>query len=276
MSSSDFNKPVITDTYTSVLPEIVATFKDLALGLDPATTSPANTPSGAVRWNSANAYWEKLTGSSWGALASTYNIDVSGSASKWASARTLSLTGDGSASLNVDGSANVSATFTLKNTGTAGTYGDATHVPVVTTDAQGRVTAVSLTSISFPSVPVTSVFGRTGAVTLTSGDVAGALGYTPYNAASISGASVAYATGAANSGHSLTSDFSSGNVSLDAGFTGIGSFAVVLTSAVTGLGQTFTSGTFSGSDNVQITGTWRALGLLQGGNPQMFLAQRIA
>jgi hypothetical protein len=31
------------------------------------------------------------------------------------------------------------------------------------------------------NVPVTSVFGRTGAVVLTSGDVTGALGYTPYN-----------------------------------------------------------------------------------------------
>lgn len=39
---------------------------------------------------------------------------------------------------------------TLKNTGTAGTYGSATQVPVLTTDAAGRVTAVTNTAITFP------------------------------------------------------------------------------------------------------------------------------
>lgn len=44
-------------------------------------------------------------------------------ASKWTTARTLSLTGDATASLSVDGSANVSAAVTLANSGvTAGTY----------------------------------------------------------------------------------------------------------------------------------------------------------
>lgn len=38
--------------------------------------------------------------------------------------------------------------LTLKNTGTAGTYGSATNIPVVTTDAQGRVTGVTNTAIS--------------------------------------------------------------------------------------------------------------------------------
>jgi hypothetical protein len=37
---------------------------------------------------------------------------------------------------------------TLKNTGTAGTYGAAASIPVFTTDAQGRVTAVTNTAIS--------------------------------------------------------------------------------------------------------------------------------
>lgn len=40
--------------------------------------------------------------------------------------------------------------------------------------AQGYITS--------SSIPVTSVFGRTGAVALTSADVTGALGFTPYNA----------------------------------------------------------------------------------------------
>ena len=52
----------------------------------------------------------------------------------------------------------------LPTTGTAGTYANATHVPVITTDAYGRVTAVTNTAISFP---VTSVGGQTGAVSNT-------------------------------------------------------------------------------------------------------------
>ncbi len=55
----------------------------------------------------------------------------------------------------------------LAAAGTAGTYGSATQVPVFTTDEFGRVTAVTNTNITFP---VTSVFGRTGAVVAAEGD----------------------------------------------------------------------------------------------------------
>lgn len=51
-------------------------------------------------------------------------------------------------------------------TGTAGTYGSASLIPVITTDSKGRVTGITTAS-----VPVTSVAGRTGAVTLTKTDV---------------------------------------------------------------------------------------------------------
>jgi hypothetical protein len=52
----------------------------------------------------------------------------------------------------------------IANTGTAATYANATHVPVITTDAYGRVSSVTNTAISFP---VTSVAGATGAVSNT-------------------------------------------------------------------------------------------------------------
>lgn len=40
----------------------------------------------------------------------------------------------------------------LANTGTAGTYGDANTIPVITTDAYGRVSSVSATAISLPQL----------------------------------------------------------------------------------------------------------------------------
>jgi hypothetical protein len=49
-----------------------------------------------------------------------------------------------------------SALQTLANTGTAGTYANASHIPVITTDAYGRVSAVTNTAISISTSQVTS------------------------------------------------------------------------------------------------------------------------
>lgn len=61
-------------------------------------------------------------------------------------------------------------TIDLADAGTAGTYGSATSVPVITTDAKGRVTSVVSTPITFPPASVTSVFTRTGDVVAVEGD----------------------------------------------------------------------------------------------------------
>ncbi len=79
-------------------------------------------------------------------------------ATRWATGRTIALTGDVTGtSGSFDGSGNLSFAATLANSGvTAGTY------LKVTVDAKGRVTAGS---------------------SMTSGDVTGALGFTPANKA---------------------------------------------------------------------------------------------
>ena len=72
---------------------------------------------------------------------------------------------------------------TLANTGTAGTYANASHVPVITTDAYGRVSAVTNTAIAIDTSQVTSgtlgvTRGGTGLASYTTGDIIYASGAT--------------------------------------------------------------------------------------------------
>jgi hypothetical protein len=65
-------------------------------------------------------------------------------ATKWKTARNLSLTGDATATLTaVDGSAAVSAAITLTTVNSnVGTYGDAITVPTITVNGKGLVTSI--------------------------------------------------------------------------------------------------------------------------------------
>lgn len=74
--------------------------------------------------------------------------------------------------LNITNASGVAGnpTYYLANTTvTPGTYGDATHVSQPTIDQQGRITACASVAITFP---VTSVNTKTGAVVLSTTDVA--------------------------------------------------------------------------------------------------------
>ena len=83
-------------------------------------------------------------------------------ATKLATARKISITGDGAGSTTFDGSADRSITFTLDSTGvTAAAYGPAANatlkhsgtftVPQVTVDAKGRVTAAATRTYTLPA-----------------------------------------------------------------------------------------------------------------------------
>ena len=95
------------------------------------------------------AYAPSLTGVG---ASGTWGISVTGNAAtatKLATARTISAAGDATWSATFDGSANATGTLTLANTGvTAGTYGSATTTPVYTVDSKGRITAASNVTIT--------------------------------------------------------------------------------------------------------------------------------
>ena len=58
--------------------------------------------------------------------------------------------------------------WTSANVGTAGTYGNTTYVPVITTDAYGRVSAVTNTAIQAASISVAGIAQLNDTITSTS------------------------------------------------------------------------------------------------------------
>ncbi len=127
------------------------------VGFGNLTSAMVTTALGFTPYNSTNpSGYITASGSITGSSGSC--TGNAATATRWATGRTISLTGDVTGtSAAFDGSAALSFAATLANSGvTAGTY------LKVTVDAKGRVT---------------------GASAMTSGDVTGALGYTPANKA---------------------------------------------------------------------------------------------
>lgn len=106
-----------------------------------------------------------------------YVIGAVANANALTTARAIALSGDATGTVNFDGSAGVTIATTLANSGvTAGTYGSATAVPIITVDAKGRVTTVSTSSISSAltftgDVTGTGTTGSSTAMTLASSGV---------------------------------------------------------------------------------------------------------
>jgi hypothetical protein len=169
-------------TYTSVSTD---SYGRVTSGSNPATVNSFNTRTGSVTLTSgdvtsalgsttANYFLATPNGSTGTpSLRAIVAADIptlnqnttgnAGTATKLATARTISATGDGAWSVSFDGSTNVTAALTLTSSGvTAGTYNNsATAVTPITVNAKGLVTGtganVTITPAfsSLTSVPTT-------------------------------------------------------------------------------------------------------------------------
>lgn len=108
-----------------------------------ATSAPGNT----------------VTNFTLGRLVANLTGELTGNAAtatKLATARTISISGDATWTVTFDGSANVTSALTLANSGvTAGSYGLAGSVPQITFDAKGRATAAANVAIAITASQVT-------------------------------------------------------------------------------------------------------------------------
>lgn len=87
-------------------------------------------------------------------------------ASKLATARSIALTGDGTASVSFDGTKNVSAAFTLANSGVfASNYGAASSIPTFTVDAKGRITSAGAVAVGNAASATKLVAARSFSIT---------------------------------------------------------------------------------------------------------------
>ena len=102
--------------------------------IDAATS--ANVANTIVKRDAGGAFSGQLVGN-----AST--------ADAWRTARTIGVSGEASGSVNIDGSSNQNIPVTLSVVNpNVGTFGSTTAIPVVTVAANGRVTAVTTSTIS--------------------------------------------------------------------------------------------------------------------------------
>jgi hypothetical protein len=95
---ANHNLPTLTSTYSNFVSELDGRLDDLALGLDPATTTATNVPTNAIRWSSSLNKWQKWNGSAWNDLSTSFAININGTVGATTPASgaftTLSATGN--------------------------------------------------------------------------------------------------------------------------------------------------------------------------------------
>lgn len=74
---ADWSTPVLASTYVTVLDALKNRDIDSAVLFSPTYATSTNLPTGTIRWNPTNGYWEiRSAGGTWSALQAKYMIDV--------------------------------------------------------------------------------------------------------------------------------------------------------------------------------------------------------
>src|SRR5262245_60096937 len=74
--AADFNHPITTDAYLTLLDEIRAQSALNAQMFAGSLTGVTNLPTGTIRWNPTSKIFESWSGSAWAALSDVYHIIV--------------------------------------------------------------------------------------------------------------------------------------------------------------------------------------------------------
>jgi hypothetical protein len=173
VGSQDPTTPTAGDVWNNggaVKIQVGASVKTFAF-IDSSITGNAVT---ASKWLTARTV--SLLGDSTGSVSLDGSADASITVSavrapKWTTARSISATGDASWSVTVDGSSNQSSAITLASVnGNTGTFGDAITIPQIVTNAKGlitAVTAVTIRSATTTQAGITSLSDSTSTVSST-------------------------------------------------------------------------------------------------------------
>jgi len=153
----------------------------------------------------------------------------------------------------VSSASNGAVTFAMSNTGSAGTYGSASQVPVFNTDAQGRVTNVTNTSVQITESQVTGLLGHAFVTIGSDAALTNERALTP-------GTGIKQSDGGANSSVTLSIDDSiiatlsgstfTGPVKFNAGMSGSLTQLVDGTSYIRGATNTLVTSTSNGAVTV--------------------------